>query len=70
MVVNKIEDGLVEFDQIMAGWEDPKSEEDNLKLMSKSVFSLFRSFDKEDLGMVSKEEFFDVVFINASWSKL
>lgn len=57
---NKIEDGLVEFDEIMAGWEDPRSESDNLKLMTKTVFSLFRSFDKEDLGMISKEEFFDV----------
>lgn len=60
VVQNKIEDGLVEFDQVMAGWEDPKSESENLKLMMRSVFCLFRSFDKEDLGMVSREEFFDV----------
>lgn len=57
---NQIEDGLVEFDEIMAGWEDPTSENDNLKLMVQSVFCLFRSFDKEDLGKISKEEFFDV----------
>lgn len=61
---NQIEDGLVEFDEIMAGWEDPTSENDNLKLMVESVFCLFRSFDKEDLGKISKEEFFDVKSIN------
>jgi len=59
-VQNIIEDGLVEFDQIMAGWEDPKSENDNILLMKKTVFCLFRSFDREDLGKISKEEFFDV----------
>ena len=50
----------MEFDEIMAGWEDPRSEKDNLDLMVESVFCLFRSFDKEDLGKISKEEFFDV----------
>jgi Ca2+-binding EF-hand superfamily protein len=59
--VNRIDDGLVEFDQIMAGWEDPSAENENMKLMKKSVFGLFRSYDREDLGMVSKEEFFDVL---------
>jgi Ca2+-binding EF-hand superfamily protein len=59
---NRIDEGLVEFDQIMAGWEDPSAENENMKLMKKSVFGLFRSFDREDLGMVSKEEFFDVSF--------
>ena len=60
VVQNTIEEGLVEFDQIMAGWEDPKSENDNILLMKNSVFCLFRSFDREDLGKISKEEFFDV----------
>lgn len=60
VVVNTIEDNMVEFDQVMAGWEDPTSEKENLDLMKTSVFTLFRSFDKEDLGMVSKEEFLDV----------
>lgn len=48
----------------MAGWEDPTSEHENLKLMVESVFCLFRSFDKEDLGKISKEEFFDVTIVN------
>lgn len=52
----------MEFDQIMAGWEDPKSEKDNIRLMTDSVFCLFRSFDREDLGMVSREEFFEVIY--------
>lgn len=60
IVINTIEENMVEFDQVMAGWEDPTSEKENLDLMKTSVFTLFRSFDKEDLGMVSKEEFLDV----------
>lgn len=60
VVVNTIEENMVEFDQVMAGWGDPTSEKENLDLMKTSVFTLFRSFDKEDLGMVSKEEFLDV----------
>lgn len=59
--VNWIDDTMLEVDNLLGDWEDPNVEEENLKLMKKCVFQFFRSFDQDDLQLISKEEFFELL---------
>ena len=49
-------------DDIFNQKDDKENEREQMETMRKALFDVFRSFDKEDLGIVSFNEFEEVFF--------
>ena len=57
---NTVDLSMVESDNFAGDWVDAQAEAENLALMRRIVFQYFRTFDRNDLQLISQEEMIEV----------